>query len=99
MARPGGNDGGLRGLVDSGASCGTVNPLMRLTTHYTKDRAKLDEGHISTNRKIKTQKQNGMPCAGAFIYWQSIVIYFLVLCILLKNLFLHMIRMIHQIPI
>ena len=62
MARPGGNDGGLRGLVDSGASCGTVNPLMRLTTHYTKDRAKLDEGHISTNRKIKTQKQNGMTC-------------------------------------
>ena len=63
MARPGGNDGGLRGLVDSGASCGTVNPLMRLTTHYTKDRAKLDEGHISTNRKTKTQKQNGMTWA------------------------------------
>ena len=85
MARPGGNDGGLRGLVDSGASCGTVNPLMRLTTHYTKDRAKLDEGHISTNRKIKTQKQNGMKCA--FIYLQSIVRSFLVLCIILKNIF------------
>lgn len=39
------NDGGaLRGLVDSGASCGTVNPLMKLTTHYTKDRARQDDG-------------------------------------------------------
>ena len=47
----GSGNGSLRGLIDSGASCGTNNPLMRLTTHYTKDRAKQDEG-ILTRRPV-----------------------------------------------
>ena len=55
------NDGGaLRGLVDSGASCGTVNPLMKLTTHYTKDRARQDDG-ITFQRprsQLHTKAQN-----------------------------------------
>ena len=32
--------GGFQGLVDG--SCGSVNPLMRLTTHLTEDKAKTD---------------------------------------------------------
>ena len=52
------NDGGaLRGLVDSGASCGTVNPLMKLTTHYTKDRAKQDDG-FTFRRQLGHKAQN-----------------------------------------
>ena len=52
------NDGGaLRGLVDSGASCGTVNPLMKLTTHFTKDRAKQDDG-FTFRRQLGHKAQN-----------------------------------------
>jgi hypothetical protein len=55
------NDGGLRGLVDSGASCGTANPLMKLTTHYTKDRAKQDDGILSRRpiNNLRAKAQNG----------------------------------------
>ena len=54
-----GNDGGaLRGLVDSGASCGTVNPLMKLTTHYSKDRARQDDG-ITFRRPASQLKPKG----------------------------------------
>ena len=56
------SDGALRGLVDSGVSCGTVNPLMKLTTHYTKDRAKQDDGILSripTNTLLTKDKHGG----------------------------------------
>lgn len=54
------NDGGvLRGLVDSGASCGTVNPLMKLTTHYTKDRAKQDDGFTFRRQLGHKAQSNG----------------------------------------
>ena len=59
-------DGVLRGLVDGGASCGTTNPLMRLTTHYTKDRAKQDEGILTRRRQVNglksATKGNGKNC-------------------------------------
>ncbi len=35
---------GMQGLVDASATCGEVNPLMKLTNHFTKDKAKLDHG-------------------------------------------------------
>ena len=65
------NDGALRGLVDSGASCGTVNPLMRLTTHYTKDRAKQDDGILTqrpfNNSRSKTQNNGKTKIDGLHI--------------------------------
>ena len=36
------NMAGMKGLVDTSASCGAVNPLMRLTTHFSQDKAKAD---------------------------------------------------------
>ena len=35
---------GLKGLVDTSASCGEVNPLMKLTSHFSQDRGKIDAG-------------------------------------------------------
>ena len=36
------NMAGLKGLVDTSASCGAVNPLMKLTSHVSKDQGKSD---------------------------------------------------------
>ena len=60
MANSGNDGGALRGLVDSGASCGTINPLVKLTTHYTKDRARQDDGIIFRRpaSQLKTKRQN-----------------------------------------
>ena len=44
---------GMKGLVDSSAACGEVNPLMKLTTHFSQDRGKTDAGFARQKRKKK----------------------------------------------
>jgi hypothetical protein len=48
---------GFQSLVDG--SCGTANPLMRLTTHFTEDKAKVDfadrTGHNGSDRMLNYQ--------------------------------------------
>ena len=44
---------GMKGLVDASASCGDVNPLMKLTTHFSQDRGKTDAGFSRQKRKNK----------------------------------------------
>ena len=47
---------GFQGLVDG--ACGNVNPLMKLTTHFTEDKAKA-EFLRNTNLHDGTQKRDG----------------------------------------
>ena len=47
---------GMKGLVDASASCGDVNPLMKLTTHFSQDRGKTDAGFSRQKRKNKLMK-------------------------------------------
>ena len=47
---------GMKGLVDTSASCGDVNPLMKLTTHFSKDRAKTDAGFAKHHSKFWNKK-------------------------------------------
>ena len=49
---------GFQGLVDG--SCGSANPLMRLTTHFTEDKAKIDfasyrNGHKGSDKMLQYQ--------------------------------------------
>ena len=49
---------GLKGLVDTSASCGAVNPLMKLTSHVSKDQGKSDFTKYTKKGNFKNEYIN-----------------------------------------
>ena len=42
----------FKGLVDSGGACGTGNPLIKLSQHYSQDHAKRDQAFRKNGKAL-----------------------------------------------